>query len=99
LAIAVFSNVLTVPQTAVQVGQNGNYVFVIKPDRTAEVRPVKATRTIDGKSVIASGLNEGEEVAVDGQLRLRTACQPQVCISAASHAASVIRYFPQRGAT
>jgi len=62
--------VLTVPQTAVQAGQNGNYVFVIKPDRTAEFRPVKAVRTIDGKSVIASGLSEGEEVAIDGQLRL-----------------------------
>jgi RND family efflux transporter MFP subunit len=62
-------DVLIVPQTAVQVGQNGNYVFVIKSDR-AEFRPVKATRTIDGKSVIASGLNEGEEVAIDGQLRL-----------------------------
>jgi multidrug efflux system membrane fusion protein len=64
------ADVLTVPQTAVQVGQNGNYVYVIKPDRTAEFRPVKATRTIDGKSVIASGLTEGEQVAVDGQLRL-----------------------------
>jgi RND family efflux transporter MFP subunit len=63
------SDALTVPQTAVQVGQNGNYVFVIKSDR-AEVRPVKATRTIDGKSVIASGLSEGEQVAIDGQLRL-----------------------------
>jgi multidrug efflux system membrane fusion protein len=63
------SDALTVPQTAVQVGQNGNYVFVIKSDR-AEVRPVKTTRTIDGKSVIASGLSEGEQVAIDGQLRL-----------------------------
>ena len=63
-------DVLTVPQTAVQVGQKGNYVFVIKLDRTAEFRPVKTTRTIDGKSVIASGLSEGEEVAVDGLLRL-----------------------------
>jgi multidrug efflux system membrane fusion protein len=63
-------DVLTVPQTAVQVGQKGNYVFVIKSDKTAEFRPVKATRTIDGKSVIASGLSEGEEVAIDGQLRL-----------------------------
>lgn len=62
-------DVLIVPQTAVQVGQNGNYVFVIKADR-AEIRPVKAMRTIDGKSVIGSGLNEGEEVAIDGQLRL-----------------------------
>jgi membrane fusion protein, multidrug efflux system len=61
---------LTVPQAAVRVGQGGNYVFVIKPDRTAEFRPVKVTRTVDGKSVIASGVSEGEEVAVDGQLRL-----------------------------
>jgi multidrug efflux system membrane fusion protein len=68
--LGIESDVLTVPQTAVQVGQNGNYVFVIKPDRTAEFRPVKARRTIDGKSVIASGLSEGEEVAIDGLLRL-----------------------------
>jgi membrane fusion protein, multidrug efflux system len=61
---------LTVPQAAVRVGQGGNYVFVIKPDRTAEFRPVKVARTVDGKSVIASGVSEGEEVAVDGQLRL-----------------------------
>ena len=69
VSLGMESDVLTVPQTAVQVGQNGNYVFVIKSDR-AEVRPVKATRTIDGKSVIASGLSEGEQVAIDGQLRL-----------------------------
>jgi multidrug efflux system membrane fusion protein len=68
--LGIESDVLTVPQTAVRVGQNGNYVFVIKPDRTAEFRPVKATRTIDGTSVIASGLSEGEVVAIDGQLRL-----------------------------
>jgi membrane fusion protein, multidrug efflux system len=61
---------LIVPQAAVRVGQNGNYVFVIKPDRTAEFRLVNVTRTIDGKSVVASGVTEGEEVAVDGQLRL-----------------------------
>jgi multidrug efflux system membrane fusion protein len=71
-------DVLTVPQTAVQVGQKGNYVFVIRPDRTAEFRPVKATRTIDGKSVIASGLSEGEEVAVDGQLRLGNSTRVEV---------------------
>ena len=69
LSLGAEPDVLIVPQTAVQVGQNGSYVFVIKSDR-AEIRPVKATRTIDGKSVIGSGLSEGEEVAIDGQLRL-----------------------------
>jgi membrane fusion protein, multidrug efflux system len=70
VALGMEADALTVPQTAVQVGQNGTYVFVIKSDRTAEFRPVKATRTVDGRSVITSGLSEGEEVAVDGQLRL-----------------------------
>jgi multidrug efflux system membrane fusion protein len=70
VALGMEPDALTVPQTAVQVGQAGNYVFVITAERKAEVRPVKATRTIDGKTVIGSGLKEGEEVAVDGQLRL-----------------------------
>ncbi len=78
VALGMELDVLTVPQTAVQVGQSGNYVFVIKSDRTAEFRPVKATRTIDGKSVIASGLSEGEEVAVDGQLRLSNGTKVEI---------------------
>jgi multidrug efflux system membrane fusion protein len=69
---------LTIPQAAVRVGQNGNYVFVIKPDRTAEFRPVNVTRTVDGRSVIASGVNEGEEVAVDGQLRLNNGTKVEI---------------------
>ena len=69
---------LTVPQAAVRVGQNGNYVFVIKPDRTAEVRLVNVSRTIDGKSVVDKGLNEGEDVAVDGQLRLNNGTKVEI---------------------
>jgi membrane fusion protein, multidrug efflux system len=70
VTLGIEPDALAVPQAAVRVGQNGNYVFVIKPDRTAEFRPVNVTRTIDGRSVVGSGLSEGEEVAVDGQLRL-----------------------------
>ena len=69
---------LTVPQAAVRVGQNGNYVFVIKPDRTAEVRLVNVSRTIDGKSVVDKGLNEGEDVAIDGQLRLNNGTKVEI---------------------
>jgi RND family efflux transporter MFP subunit len=78
VALGMESDALTVPQTAVQVGQAGNYVFVITPERKAEVRPVKATRTIDGKAVIGSGLKEGEEVAVDGQLRLSNGTRVEI---------------------
>jgi membrane fusion protein, multidrug efflux system len=62
----------------VRVGQNGNYVFVIKPDRTAEVRLVNVSRTIDGKSVVDKGLNEGEDVAIDGQLRLNNGTKVEI---------------------
>ena len=78
VTLGVERDALTVPQAAVRVGQGGNYVFVIKPDRTAEFRPVKVTRTVDGKSVIASGVSEGEEVAVDGQLRLNNGTKVEI---------------------
>jgi multidrug efflux system membrane fusion protein len=78
VALGTESDALTVPQTAVQVGQAGNYVFVITAERKAEVRQVKATRTIDGKTVIGSGLKEGEEVAVDGQLRLSNGTRVEI---------------------
>jgi multidrug efflux system membrane fusion protein len=63
-------NALSVPAAAVQLGPQGPYVFVIKDGNTAEVRPVAISRTQGGDSVIASGLKAGEQVVVDGQLRL-----------------------------
>jgi multidrug efflux system membrane fusion protein len=78
LTLGIEPDALTMPQAAVRVGQNGNYVFVIKPDRTAEFRPVNVTRTVDGKSVVTSGISEGEEVAVDGQLRLNNGTKVEI---------------------
>jgi len=63
-------NAIIVPPAAVQTGQNGDYVFVIKADNTAEIRAVTVSRTVDGKSVIDKGLEPGERVVVDGQMRL-----------------------------
>ena len=59
-----------VPSQAVQAGQNGDYVFVVKADETVEPRPVTAGLTRDGKTVITAGLTPGETVVTDGQLRL-----------------------------
>ena len=64
------SDVLTVPSAALQVGPNSTYVFVIKPDNSAEMRTVSANRTIQGMTVISEGLKEGETVVIDGHLRL-----------------------------
>ncbi len=70
LTLRVEPSALVVPAQAVQVGQNGSYVFVIKPDKTAEPRNVTVSRSIGGDSIIAKGLDEGEQVVLDGQLRL-----------------------------
>jgi multidrug efflux system membrane fusion protein len=61
---------LLVPIGAVQVGQQGAQVFVVKPDQTVELHPVQTGRTADGFTVIRDGVREGETVVTDGQLRL-----------------------------
>jgi multidrug efflux system membrane fusion protein len=63
-------NAIVVPSQAIQNGQQGQFVFVVKPDMTVEARPVTLDRSTDGQAVIAKGLTAGEQVVTDGQLRL-----------------------------
>ncbi len=70
LRLAQQENVLVVPSAAVQAGQQGEYVFVVKPDMTVDARPVKVGRTVHEMTEIVSGLAEGETVVTDGQVRL-----------------------------
>ncbi len=59
-----------VPSQAVQAGQNGDYVFVVRADETVEPRQVTTSISKDGKTVIVAGLTPGETVVTDGQMRL-----------------------------
>jgi multidrug efflux system membrane fusion protein len=59
-----------VPSGAVQIGQNGPYVFVVKPDSTLDLRQVKAGQRQGDFTVITEGVNSGETVVVSGQLQL-----------------------------
>jgi membrane fusion protein, multidrug efflux system len=61
---------VVVPSSAVQVGREGSYVFVVGADGTAKSKPVTADRVIDDETVLASGLDGGETVITDGQLRV-----------------------------
>ena len=70
IVLGVEPNALAVPAPAVQLGPQGPYVFVIKDGNIAEVRPVVISRNQGGESVISNGLKAGEQVVVDGQLRL-----------------------------
>ena len=63
-------NAIVVPTQAIVTGQEGPFVFVVKPDLTAESRPVKVERNVDNQAVIESGLSAGEKVVTDGQIRL-----------------------------
>jgi multidrug efflux system membrane fusion protein len=60
-----------VPTRAVQAGQNGDYVYVVNGSQTIEQRPVTVAFSSDAEAVVDSGLEVGETVVTDGQLRLR----------------------------
>ena len=64
-------NGLTVPASVVQQGSNGAYAYVINPDTSVEVRPVKVAQVSDGQALIDSGLKANEQVVVDGQYKLQ----------------------------
>jgi multidrug efflux system membrane fusion protein len=70
LVLSTQSDAVVVPSQAVQRGQQGTFVFVVKEDSTVESRPVDVDREFGPDSVIASGLTPGETVVTEGQLRL-----------------------------
>jgi multidrug efflux system membrane fusion protein len=59
-----------VPGSAVQIGQNGPYVFIVKPDSTLELRPVKPGQSQGDLTVITDGVQADETVVTSGQLQL-----------------------------
>ena len=63
-------NAITVPSQAVQSGQQGQFVYVVKPDKTAEMRPITVGDTVKNETVIKQGLKSGEQVVTDGQFNL-----------------------------
>jgi membrane fusion protein, multidrug efflux system len=71
LYLAVRHGGITVPASVVQRGPQGTYAYVIKPDSTVEVRPIKVAQLRDGVALIDAGLGAGERVVVDGQYKLR----------------------------
>ena len=70
LILDVLKDAKLVPSGAVQIGQNGPYIFIVKPDSTLDLRQVKAGQRQDDLTVITEGVNAGETVVVAGQLQL-----------------------------
>ena len=63
-------NAIILPNQAVQTGQEGQFVYVVKPDRSVEFRPVVTGARVDQDLVIEKGVQPGETVVTEGQLRL-----------------------------
>jgi len=70
LTLTTQPNAILVPTSAIQTGQSGQFVFVVKKDNTVESRPIAAGRAIADETVIDKGVSPGETVVTDGQLRL-----------------------------
>ncbi len=70
LTLAEQPDTVIVPSAAVQTGQNGQYVFVVKRDQTAEMRSIEPGWIIENMTVIKKGVQAGEQVVTDGQVRL-----------------------------
>jgi multidrug efflux system membrane fusion protein len=70
LTLSELTNVVAVPTQAVQTGQNGEYTYVVKSNQTVEERPIVIGISYEGETVVQQGLQAGETVVTDGQLRL-----------------------------
>jgi multidrug efflux system membrane fusion protein len=78
LTLTTEPNAIVVPSQAIQTGQEGQYVFVVKQDLIVESRPVVAGRSVNNETVVQKGLNADEKVVTDGQLRLYPGAQVEI---------------------
>jgi membrane fusion protein, multidrug efflux system len=70
LRLTTLDNATVVPSQAVQTGQDGQYVFVVKDDQTVEQRSITVGQRVEEDTVVQKGLKSGETVVTEGQLRL-----------------------------
>src|SRR5919198_5082058 len=83
LRLATLPHATVVPSQAVQTGQDGQYVFVVKSDSTVEQRPVTTSQRVDQDVVVEKGLKSGETVVTEGQLRLEPGSRVTTDLNAA----------------
>jgi multidrug efflux system membrane fusion protein len=78
LTLTTRGDAVVIPSVAIQVGQDGQFVYVVKPDMSVESRPVKPGMSVGDGVVIDQGLAAGERVVTEGQLRLVPGAKVQI---------------------
>lgn len=94
--LATDAGALTVPESAVQMGQYGPFVWAATADGTAEIRRIGIDRSVDGIAVVTRGLAEGDRVVTDGQLRLTAGTPLDITAPAAPAPAAGASPPPQK---
>ncbi len=84
LTLTVQPDLVVIPSQAIQNGQQGQYVYVMRPDSTVESRPITVGRTLGAETVVAKGIAPGEKVVTDGQLLLVPGARVQAKAAAAA---------------
>lgn len=81
LTVSVLPDALVIPPQALQTGQSGTYVFVVRADQTVEMRPTTVRTLDDGQMIVESGLKAGETVVTEGQMRLTPGAKVSVKVA------------------
>jgi multidrug efflux system membrane fusion protein len=71
LLVTTLKDATVIPDDAIQHGADGLYAFAVNGDNKAELRKIKVSKSIDGRSVVDQGLNPGERVIVAGQYKVQ----------------------------
>jgi multidrug efflux system membrane fusion protein len=78
MTLAQQSNAIVIPSQAINAGQQGSFVYVVQADGSVAPRPVTSSRSVEGQAVIDKGLQPGETVVTDGQVRLVPGARVQI---------------------
>jgi multidrug efflux system membrane fusion protein len=71
LILTTLKNATVIPSSVVQRGPQGTYAYLIKPDNTVEMQPIKVAQTEGNLALVDEGLKPGQQVVVDGQYKLQ----------------------------
>ena len=91
LRLNMLEDAALVPSQSIQSGQDGSFVFVVKTDHTVEARPVATGQSMDGMTVIVTGIKPGEVVVTDGQLRLTPGAAVTIKSEDDEHSKTVVK--------
>jgi multidrug efflux system membrane fusion protein len=78
LILTTRKNATVIPSSVVQRGPQGTYAYLIKPDKTVEMRPIKVAQTEGNLALVDEGLKPGEQVVVDGQYKLQPGAHVEI---------------------